>query len=103
MRCAGLNGLSGPSETRASRLRGNDRNSAWLNWVAVTGKADLIGPDDQQHNFDTEKLRLLLREIYIAAGGQHDDFDEYDREMVRSQRAAVLVAPTRIIGNHPSK
>lgn len=73
------------------------------NWVAVTGKADLIGPDDQQHNFDTEKLRLLLREIYIAAGGQHDDFDEYDREMVRSQRAAVLVAPTRIIGNHPSK
>lgn len=73
------------------------------NWVAVTGKADLIGPDDRQHDFDSEKLRLLLREIYIAAGGQHDDFDEYDREMVHSQRTAVLVAPTRIIGNHPSR
>ena len=72
------------------------------NWVSVTGEADLIGPDDQEHNFDAETLRLLLREIYIAAGGQHNDFDEYDQEMVRSRRAAVLVAPTRIIGNHPS-
>ena len=72
------------------------------NWVAVTGKADLIGPDDQAAGIDDEKLRLLLREIYEAAGGKHADFEEYDREMVRSRRAAVLVVPARIIGNLPN-
>ena len=72
------------------------------NWVAVTGKAQLIGPNDRVDKIDSEGLRLLLREIYIAAGGHHDDFEEYDREMVRSKRAAILVEPTRIIGNQPS-
>ena len=72
------------------------------NWVAVTGKADLIGPDDEAAPIDAEALRLLLREIYQAAGGSHDDFEEYDSEMIRSRRAAVLVTPTRIIGNHPT-
>ena len=72
------------------------------NWVAVTGKADLIGPDDEADSIDADALRLLLREIYQAAGGTHDDFEEYDSEMIRSRRAAVLVAPTRIIGNYPS-
>ena len=72
------------------------------NWVAATGKAELIGPDDNVDSVDAEALRLLLREIYQAAGGTHNDFDEYDAEMVRSRRAAVLVAPTRLIGNQPS-
>ena len=71
-------------------------------WVAVTGKADLIGPDDPAEGIGDEELRLLLRRIFEAAGGEHEDFDEYDREMVRSRRAAVLVAPIRIIGNHPT-
>ena len=68
----------------------------------MTGKAQLIGPDDRVDKIDSEGLRLLLREIYIAAGGHHDDFEEYDREMVRSRRTAILVEPTRIIGNQPS-
>ena len=72
------------------------------NWIAVTGKADLIGPDDNEESIDPEALRLLLREIYQAAGGSHDDFEEYHSEIIRSRRAAVLVAPTRIIGNHPN-
>ncbi|MEC7827701.1 MAG: pyridoxamine 5'-phosphate oxidase [Actinomycetota bacterium] len=72
------------------------------NWIAVTGKADLIGPDDNAESIDAEALRLLLREIYQAAGGSHNDYEEYDSEMIRSRRAAVLVAPTRIIGNHPN-
>ncbi|MEC8828417.1 MAG: pyridoxamine 5'-phosphate oxidase [Actinomycetota bacterium] len=71
-------------------------------WVAVTGKTDLIGPDDPAEGIGDEELRLLLRRIFEAAGGEHEDFDEYDREMVRSRRAAVLVAPIRIIGNHPT-
>jgi len=71
------------------------------NWLAVTGQADLIGPSDPATGIDVEELRLLLREIYEAAGGIHDDFEEYDREMVRGGRTAVLVEPDRIISNRP--
>ena len=69
------------------------------NWVAVTGRADLIGPNDLPDGIDAEALRLLLREIFRAAGGSHDDFDEYDRAMADDARVAVLVAPDRILGN----
>ena len=71
------------------------------NWLAVTGQADLIGPSDPATGIDVEELRLLLREIYEAAGGIHDDFEEYNREMVRGGRTAVLVEPARIISNRP--
>lgn len=69
------------------------------NWLAVTGPADIVGPDDLPDSLDGEALRLLLREVFQAAGGTHDDFDEYDRAMVKEARAAVLVAPDRILGN----
>lgn len=71
-------------------------------WVAVTGPADLIGPSDPADGIDAEALRLLLREIYQAAGGTHDDFDEYDRAMVEGARTAIFVSPDRIIGNAPA-
>ncbi len=72
------------------------------NWIAATGAADLVGPEDNVESVDPEALRLLLRDIYQAAGGMHDDFDAYDAEMLKSRRAAVLVTPTRIIGNLPT-
>ena len=72
--------------------------SGWQ-WVGVSGPAELAGPDDPGLDLDAEDLRLLLRHIYTAAGGQHPDFDEYDREMVADRRAAVLVTPSRIHGN----
>lgn len=67
-------------------------------WVAVTGPADIIGPHDPADGVDTESLRLLLREVFRAAGGTHDDLDEYDRVMAEEARVAVLVAPDRILG-----
>lgn len=48
---------------------------------------------------DGERLRLLLREIFTAAGGTHDDFDEYDRVMAEERRVAVLVEPERVYGS----
>lgn len=69
------------------------------NWVAVTGQADIVGPNDPADGVDAEALRLLLRQVFQAAGGTHDDFDEYDRVMSEQARAAVLVAPDRILGN----
>jgi PPOX class probable F420-dependent enzyme len=65
-------------------------------WAAIEGTAQIIGPDDPALGFDAERLRLLRREIFTAAGGTHDDWDEYDRVMERERRAAVLVTPARV-------
>jgi PPOX class probable F420-dependent enzyme len=65
-------------------------------WATVEGVAEIAGPDD---DIDPEELRLLLREIFTAAGGTHDNWEEYDRTMREQRRAAVLVTPTRIYGS----
>jgi PPOX class probable F420-dependent enzyme len=68
-------------------------------WVAVEGRAELAGPDDPHADIDAEALRLLLRRIFTAAGGTHDDWDTYDRVMAEQRRVAVLVAPGRVYSN----
>ena len=68
-------------------------------WAAVEGRARIIGPDDPAPGVDAEHLRLLRREVFTAAGGIHDDWDEYDRVMAAERRAVVLVVPTRIYSN----
>lgn len=68
-------------------------------WVGVTGPCDMIGPDDLPADFSAEQLRVLLQDIYKAAGGEHDDYDEYDRAMVEDGRIAVFVQPDRVLGN----
>ena len=70
----------------------------WL-WTTVEGRAEIIGPDDPHPQVDDERLRLLLREVFTAAGGTHDDWEAYDRTMRDERRAAVLVTPTRVYSN----
>ena len=72
--------------------------SGWA-WATVEGTAQLIGPDDAVPEIDAERLRTLLREIFIAAGGSHDDWNEYDRIMAEQRRTAVLLEPIRIYSN----
>jgi PPOX class probable F420-dependent enzyme len=72
--------------------------SGWQ-WATVEGRAELIGPDDPHPGVDAEALRLLLRQVFTAAGGTHDDWDGYDREMAEQRRTAVLFTPTRIYSN----
>jgi PPOX class probable F420-dependent enzyme len=72
--------------------------SGWR-WAGVDGTSELIGPDDPAEGVDAERLRLLLREVFTAAGGTHDDWDAYDRTMKEEGRVAVLVTPTRVYGN----
>jgi PPOX class probable F420-dependent enzyme len=62
-------------------------------WVAVDGPVRIVGPQDSSH------LPALLREIFTAAGGQHDDWPEFDRVMAAEKRVAVFVRATRITGN----
>ena len=67
-------------------------------WAAVEGRAQLAGPDDPWPGLDADGLRLLLREVFTAAGGSHDNWDEYDRVMREQRRTAVLISPGRVYG-----
>ena len=72
--------------------------SGWQ-WAAAECRVDLIGPDDPEPAVDPERLRLLLREIFTAAGGTHEDFDTFDRVMRDERRTAVFVHPDRVYAN----
>lgn len=72
---------------------------AGWDWVAVEGLAQIAGPDDPLPGFDPAELPELLREVFKAAGGTHDDWPTYDRVMAEERRAAVLVAPERVYSN----
>lgn len=71
-------------------------------WLTVEGRAELIGPDDLPTGFGAESLAPLLRHVFTAAGGTHDDWETYDRVMAQGRRTAVFVEPTRIYGVLPS-
>ena len=68
-------------------------------WVTLEGTAELCGPDDPLKGIDDDRRRRLLREVYEAAGGEHEDWAEFDRVMAAERRAAVLVRPRRIYQN----
>jgi PPOX class probable F420-dependent enzyme len=65
-------------------------------WATAEGSCDIIGPDDPHPDVDREALRVLLQQIFRAAGGTHDDWDTYDRVMADERRAAVLLVPLRV-------
>lgn len=72
--------------------------SGWQ-WASIEGRAQIIGPDDPHPAIDADRLRMLLREVFVAAGGSHDNWPEYDRVMSEQRRAVVLVEPDRIYSN----
>jgi PPOX class probable F420-dependent enzyme len=68
-------------------------------WVGVDGAAQVIGPDDPAEGVGAAAVPGLLRAIFTAAGGTHDDWDTFDRVMAEERRAAVLVSPRRVYSN----
>jgi PPOX class probable F420-dependent enzyme len=97
----GLVAAGGSQKLR--NLRADPRCTAVLRagwqWAAVEGRAELVGPDDPQPGVDGEALRVLLRDVFRAAGGDHDDWPTYDRVMAEERRVAVLVHPERAYGS----
>lgn len=71
--------------------------SGW-EWAAVEGAAELAGPGDPHPAVAPEDVPALLRAVFTAAGGTHDDWAAYDRVMAEERRTAVLVPPARIYG-----
>jgi PPOX class probable F420-dependent enzyme len=88
---------------KLANLRSDPRTTivarAGWQWATVEGPAQLIGPDDPHPDVDDERLRILLREIFTAAGGTHEDWDTYDRVMREQRRTAVLISPARVYAN----
>jgi hypothetical protein len=68
-------------------------------WAAVEGAVQLVGPDDPVDAIDAEGLRLLLRDVFTAAGGTHDDWATYDSVMATERRVVVLTTPQRVYSN----
>jgi len=70
-------------------------------WAAAEGPVEIAGPDDPLPGFPPEALAGLLRHVFAAAGGTHDDWPTYDRVMAEERRAAVLVTPERVYSSAP--
>jgi len=68
-------------------------------WVAVDGPTRLIGPDDPDGRFPEADVPGLLRAVFVAAGGTHDDWATYDRVMAEERRTALFVHGARVSGN----
>ena len=97
-------GLVAAGGTRKVRnLRADPRATivvrAGWQWATVEGTVEIVGPDDPRAGVDGDGLRVLLQDVFRAAGGTHDDWDAYDRAMADERRAAVLVTPTRTYTN----
>ena len=88
---------------KLANLRANPRATmvirAGWEWLAVEGEADIIGPDDHLPELEAEGVRRLLRQVFVAAGGTHDNWADYNAAMARERRTAVLVTPDRIYSN----
>jgi PPOX class probable F420-dependent enzyme len=88
---------------RLGNLRARPRITVVLRagwqWAAAEGAVQLCGPGDPLPGVDAEGLRMLLRDIFTAAGGTHDDWNTYDATMAAEHRTAVLIAPERVYSN----
>ena len=98
--------VSGGSAARLKHLRRDPQitmavRRGW-NWSGIDGVAELAGPNDPHSAIAAEAVPQLLRQIFQAAGGTHDDYDEFDRAMAADERCAVIITPQRIYGNNPS-
>ena len=83
----------------ATAGRANAVFRASWEWVSVEGPVDIIGPDHPRPDVPADALPQLLRDIFTAAGGSHDNWAEFDRVMAEQRRAAVFITPARITTN----
>ena len=70
--------------------------SGWR-WASIEGPVRLVGPDDPAPEGSPEIPRVL-RAVYQAAGGTHDDWEAFDRAMADDRRCAVFVRATKVSG-----
>ena len=64
-------------------------------WAGIEGPATVIDSDAAAGDVG---FAPFLRDLFTAAGGSHDDWDQYDRVMAEEGRVAILVEPERVLG-----
>jgi hypothetical protein len=70
-----------------------------FDWAAVSGAVRLVGPDDGSDlGLDVPGI---IRSVFVAAGGSHEDWAEFDRVMAAERRCAVFVRAGSIAANPP--
>ena len=68
---------------------------SWWGYVVLEGRAEILSPG----NTNAEKLRLALRDVYVAAAGQeHPNWEEYDQAVRDDRRSVVIVVPEHVYG-----
>jgi PPOX class probable F420-dependent enzyme len=95
-----------PGAAKVRHLRATPRAAVTFRvdwrWATVEGPVTLVGPDDPLAGLDAAALAALLRRVFSACGGTHDDWDTYDRVMAAERRLAVLVDVERVLQNRPA-
>jgi PPOX class probable F420-dependent enzyme len=97
----GVAAVVGGDSRKLGLLRASGRatlvfKDGW-DWAAVSGPARLVGPDDGLDlGIDVPEL---LRSVFRAAGGSHEDWAEYDRVMAAERRCAVFVRADAVSSN----
>jgi len=96
----GVGLVAGGGTAKLALLRANPRATIVFKhgyeWVAVSGRARLFGPDDGAGDVD---VPMTLRAIYVAAGGEHDDWDSFDRTMADERRCGVFLRADAVTSN----
>lgn len=67
-------------------------------WASAEGPVRIAGPADLGGGVPAADVPALLRVVFVAAGGTHDDWAEYDRVMAAEGRTAVFVRADRVTG-----
>ncbi len=92
--------VAGGGTAKLALLRANPRATVVFKhgyeWVAVSGQVRLVGPDDDAGGVD---VPTTLRAIYVAAGGEHDDWASFDRTMAEERRCGVFLRADAVTSN----
>ena len=97
----GVAAVLGGSSRKLDLLRSSGRATlvfrAGFEWAAVSGPVRLVGPDDGGAlGLD---VPATIRAVFVAAGGTHEDWAEFDRVMAEDRRCAVFVRAGAITSN----
>jgi len=66
----------------------------WSSYIVLEGQANILSSVNTSPNELKESLRKVYREIL----GEHPNWDEYDRAMIKDERVVVVVQPLHVYG-----
>ena len=96
----GVGLVAGGGTAKLALLRANPRATVvfkhGLRVGGGRGHARLIGPDDRVDGVD---VPTILRAIFVAAGGEHDDWASFDRTMAAERRCGVFLRADAVTSN----